>query len=482
MSLPEIKVFNTLSGKRETLQTLQPGRVNIYACGPTVYGLTHVGNARTSLFGDLVVRVLKYAGYEVRYARNITDVDDKIIKLANETGRTSQAVAEFFTEAYANEQKQIRNLTPSIMPKATEYIAEMIEMSRGLIEKGTAYAAETPFGQDVYFRVKQFASYGKLSKRKTDDLLAGTRIEPGETKEDPLDFALWKAAKPGEPSWESPWGEGRPGWHIECSAMIHKCFPEGLDIHMGGLDLIFPHHENEIAQSEALTGKPLAPYWLHGGMLTFAREKMSKSLGNIVTTQKFLEEYGPEVLRLMMYQNHYRGPLDFTEEVILRTEGLLTRLYTAKLKFVESYGATGDVTQPELKSLKHDMDQALFDDFGSAKALGLALKGIRSCFKDAAPANWLAWGEGLKTLEQALGLVSEEPLQALANIKARRLKRMGVTEEFSAQIESQLKNREEARAQKNFAESDRLRQELEKQGIQVMDGPDGSTWSMAPRA
>ena len=483
MSLPEIKLFNTLSGKKESFKPQSPGKANIYICGPTVYGLTHVGNARTSLFGDLVVRTLRYAGFDVQFARNITDIDDKIIKVASDTGVSSQDVAKKFTESYLSEQKQIENLPSDLTPKATEHVTEIVNMSQGLIDNGSAYVAETPYGQDVYFRVKNFDGYGKLSKRKTDDLLVGARIEAGETKEDPLDFALWKAAKPGEPSWDSPWGQGRPGWHIECSAMIQKCFPEGLDIHMGGLDLIFPHHENEIAQSEALTKKTLAPFWLHGGMLTFAREKMSKSLGNIFTTQKFLDEYGPEVLRLMMYQNHYRSPLDFTEEVILRTEALLERLYTAKLKGEESSSQNNDGSPlPELTTLKADFDAALFDDFGSAKALGLVLRGVRSCFKDPRVANWTAWAKITPVLAQSLGLLSHDAAQSLSEIRSRRLKRMRVTEEFSAQIDAQLKAREEARARKDFAESDRVRKELEAQGIQVMDGPDGTAWSMAAKA
>lgn len=483
MTLPEIKVFNTLSGKKEPLKTLKPGAVSIYLCGPTVYGLTHVGNARTSLFGDLVVRTLRYAGYKVTFARNVTDVDDKIIKVANETGESSQEVAEKFTHLYMDEQKELGNVFPDLNPKATEHIGEIIKMSEGLVQKNAAYAADTPFGQDVYFRVKQFPTYGKLSKRKTDDLLIGARIEPGETKDDPLDFALWKAAKPGEPSWASPWGEGRPGWHIECSAMINKCFPEGIDIHMGGLDLIFPHHENEIAQSEAYNGKTLAPYWLHGGMLTLAREKMSKSLGNIFTTQKFLEEYGPEVLRLMMYQNHYRGPLDFTEEVILRTEALLERLYTAKLKVQEARHANSHNGAPaELAGLRGEFDTSLFDDFGSAKALGLAFRGIRLCFKDPSPSSWLAWGAVLEPLEKALGLATRDAAAALADIQSRRLKRMGVTEDFCRNIEERLKKREEARARKDFTESDRVRKELESEGIVVMDGPDGTAWSVAARS
>lgn len=481
MAPRDIKIQNTLSGKKEAFLPLTPGRANVYMCGPTVYGYTHVGNARTALMGDLIVRILRYGGYDVHFARNVTDVDDKIIKVANETGQTSNDVAAMFTKAYFDEIREMNAESVNVTPKATEHIDEMIRMSQKLVDDGIAYTSSTPFGTDVYYRVRKFDGYGKLSKRHIDDLLAGARVEPGESKEDPLDFALWKSAKPGEPSWTSPWGEGRPGWHIECSAMIDKNFPEGLDIHMGGMDLVFPHHENEIAQSEAFSGKTLARYWIHGGMLTFAREKMSKSLGNIVTTRKFIDTYGAETLRLMVMQNHYRGPLDFTEEVILRSEALLERLYLGKKAALESSGATGDVPD-ELKNLKTLVDDALFDDFGSPKAMGLVLKGLRACHKTHSPAAWKAWAEVLPVLEKALGLLTKDATTELAAIRARRLDRMGVTAEFVAGIDQRLKDRDAVRARKDFAESDRIRKELEAEGIMVMDSPDGTAWSVARKS
>lgn len=484
MSQAEILVQNTLSGKKEKLQTMTPGEALVYLCGPTVYGLTHVGNCRAALTGDLIVRVLKLAGYKSRYARNITDVDDKIIKVANDLGKTPQEIADKFTKIYLSEMKALGNLEPDLLPTVTDHMPQIIEMVQGLEQKGLAYAAETPFGKDVYFRVKKFPNYGCLSHRKTDDMLTGTRVEAGEAKEDVLDFALWKAAKPGEPSWESPWGGGRPGWHIECSAMVRKHFPKGLDIHAGGNDLIFPHHENEIAQSEGLDGHPLAKYWVHNGMLTLGREKMSKSVGNIFTTQKFLELYGAETLRLMVLQHHYRGPMDFSEESIVRAEGLLQRLYKCKEKFDEALKNSESVEASqlpnELKNLSEDIKKSLFDDFNSAKALGFVLKAARLCFREEKAGLWKAWGEGsLLLLQSTLGMLTQnDAKKALEGIHQLRLSRMGLTQEFCQQIDALLHQREEFRAQKNFAESDRLRGELEAKGLQVMDGPDGATWEI----
>ena len=500
MALSEIKIQNTLTGKKEPFRPKKPGQVQFYACGPTVYGYAHVGNAKTSISMDIINRVLRHAGYKVTFARNITDVDDKIIKVANDENRAWDSVAAQFTETYETEMRALGNLKPDLVPKATQHIPEMIAMIETLIQKDLAYPASTPYGNDVYFRVTKYEGYGKLSRKNIEDLQAGARIEPGEMKDDPLDFALWKAAKPGEPSWESPWGAGRPGWHIECSAMIHKHFHTDCDLHGGGLDLIFPHHENEVAQSEGATGKTLATYWVHSGLLVFGKEKMSKSLGNIVTTDAFLKNYGGETLRLMTALQHYRSPVDFTEESILRAEGLLERLYHCKQHAQEAWSKLfdedldsllrdeaplGKTNLPEaptdLRTLTQQMEEALFDDFNSAKAMGFLLKAARLCFRENKPEHWAAWGAALPLVSRAMGLLEANPTEILGIIRCRRLNRMGVSEEFCHQIDGMLAKREEARAAKNYAESDRLRAELEAKGIQVMDGPDGVTWTVLPK-
>ncbi len=477
-----IHLYNTLSAKKEVYKERLPGQMNFYGCGPTVYGLIHVGNARAFICQDLVIRIFKLAGYQVKFARNITDIDDKIIKVANDTGRSAQDVAESFTESFVQEMNELGITPPDILPKATEHIPEILEMIQGLIGKGLAYVAETPFGSDVYYRVDKFKNYGALSKRATDDLVAGARIEPGEQKENPIDFALWKAAKPGEPSWTSPWGEGRPGWHIECSAMIYKHFPKGIDIHAGGLDLIFPHHENEIAQSEGFCDCKLANYWVHTAMLTFGKEKMSKSLGNIVTSRQFLNVYGSEVLRLLVLQHHYRSPIDFSDEAICRSEGLLERLYHCKQKALEAGFKANQVLAsdlpPDLAQLEKQITESLFDDFNSAKALGFILKAARLCFREEKADYWKAWGVSLNYFDSIYGLLHAEPVNALKNIKTKRLQRMGVTETFAKQIDDRLTSRETLRAQKRFQEADDVRKQLESEGILVMDGPDGSTWAM----
>jgi len=476
-----IQLTNTLSGKKELLKTKTPGEVVLYGCGPTVYGLTHVGNARTALMFDLVNRVLKLAGHKTTFMRNITDVDDKIIKVASDENRPWSEVTEQFTKAYKNELIALHTLPLEIEPKATEHIDEMIQMIAGLIQKDLAYSAETPFGTDVYFAVRKFDGYGKLSKRKIDELETGARIEPGEAKEDPNDFALWKAAKPGEPSWSSPWGEGRPGWHIECSAMIHKYYPKGIDIHLGGIDLLFPHHENEIAQSEGHTGCQLATYWVHGGLLVFGKEKMSKSLGNIFSTQKFIELYGAETLRLMCLQHHYRSPMDFSAESVHRSEALLEKLYTAKALALASKNNAA-VTQAELPSelakLNQEMQTALFDDFNSAKALGFFLKALRICHRENTVQLWAALSSAFDFIIKTFGFLIEEPEAALTEMKKRKLSRLGLSEERSMQIQARIDERELARKNKDFALSDKLRAEIEADGILVMDGPDGSAWTL----
>lgn len=477
MSLPSIRLTDTLTGK----EVLLPKRehLSLYGCGPTVYGLIHVGNARAFLVQELVVRTLRYAGYKVTYARNYTDIDDKIIDRAKRENRNSEDVAQEFRRAFDEDMKALGALSPDHRPAATENIPAILSIIEKLVQKGLAYTAKTSDGTDVYFRVSKFSGYGKLSKRKLDDMIAGARVEPGEAKEHPADFALWKAAKEGEPFWESLYGRGRPGWHIECSAMIESLFHDTIDIHLGGLDLIFPHHENEVAQSEGCFSRPLSHFWVHNGMLEFNHEKMSKSLGNIMTLREFLSRYGGETLRLLTYQTHYRGPLDFSDENILRAEGMLNRLYHCKQLALEAADATEAKELPsELLELRRKIDEALYDDFGSAKALGLVMAAARTCFREQKRACWKAWLEVLLPLEQVFGILTEPPEEALRHLKDRRLDRMGMTESRAKEIDGRLKVRELLRSQKKFKEADEIRADLEREGILVMDGPDGSEWTV----
>ncbi len=479
-SLPNIVVTNTLSGKKEKFISSTPGKVKLYSCGPTVYGRIHVGNAMAALTADLVSRILTLAGYNVEWATNITDIEDKIIKAANDENVGVDVITKRYTDFYLQEMKELRVAEPAHRPKATECIPEMITLIEDLIKQEYAYVSETPFGNDVYFRVRKFETYGKLSKKNLDDLLTGTRIEPGESKEDALDFAMWKSAKPGEPSWPSPWGEGRPGWHIECSAMIHKHFPDGIDIHMGGLDLIFPHHENEIAQSEACYHKPLAKYWVHNNMLTLEKEKMSKSLGNIFTTELFLENFGPEVLRLFLYQHHYRSPVDFSEESITRSEALLVRLYTAKKRAFEELKKDNSQWKECLNSLCTipEIEAALFDDFNSAKAMGIMMKLLRDAFRENNSESWIKWASSLKYFDSVYGILEGDPDQRIEEIRQRKFKRLGITSERAREIEDLLQKRVQLRAEKKFPESDAIRAQLDASGVIVMDNPDASTWSI----
>ncbi|HSO27062.1 MAG TPA: cysteine--tRNA ligase, partial [Anaerolineales bacterium] len=320
-----LRVYNTLTRKKEDFQPLQAGKVGLYVCGPTVYDRAHIGHAMSSLVFDIIRRYLQYRGYQVRHVMNYTDVDDKIIRRANEQGRDPLNLAESYIREYDRHLQELNILPATINPRATAEIGNIIELVDDLVGKGYAYAADG----DVYFRVNRDDDYGKLSGRKLEDMQAGARIEVDERKENPLDFALWKAAKPGEPAWDSPWGKGRPGWHIECSAMSLHHLGEQIDIHGGGNDLIFPHHENEIAQSESLTGKPFARYWIHNGMLQLSGEKMSKSLGNLITIADFLDRYEADALRIMILNSSYRSPLTYNDEIVGQAERALERLRSA---------------------------------------------------------------------------------------------------------------------------------------------------------
>lgn len=461
-----IKIYNTLTRKKEDFETLEPGKVRMYVCGPTVYNKAHVGHAMSALVFDIIRRYLMYRGYDVTFVMNFTDVDDKIILRANQLGVDPFELAEGYIEEYRRQLEQLNVLPASINPRATQTIPQIIAMVQGLIDKGYAY----PANGDVYFRVRRDEDYGRLSGRRVDEMQSGARIEIGEHKEDPLDFALWKAAKPGEPAWESPWGPGRPGWHIECSAMNLTHLGEQIDIHGGGNDLIFPHHENEIAQTESFTGKPFARYWVHNGMLQLGGEKMSKSLGNLVTIEEFLREHDADVLRLMVLNSGYRNPLTFNDEVIEQTERALERLKSGLrpalpgAKGLDEASAQKLVAQAE--EAREGFIRAMDDDFNSAVALSHLFELVRA-INQARTA-----GATDADLQPAQGTLRE-----LAGVLGLRLQeKVEASQAADPFIDLLVEVRTELRKQKLWALSDLVRDRLAALGVILEDSKEGTTW------
>jgi cysteinyl-tRNA synthetase len=487
-----IKLFNTLTGKKEEFVPIQPGKVYMYACGVTVYDYSHLGHARGAVVFDLVQRYFRRRGYDVKYVRNFTDVDDKIINRAREEGITAAEVAHKYIDAYQEDMKRLGVGRADVEPKATEHIREMIEVILGLVEKGHAYTVDG----DVYFRVAGFKGYGKLAKRNLEDLKAGARVEVDERKADPLDFALWKASKPGEPSWDSPWGPGRPGWHIECTAMGFKHLGETFDIHAGGKDLIFPHHENEIAQSEAFSGKKFVNYWIHNGFVNINQEKMSKSLGNFFTIRDILDQYDAEVVRLFLLSTHYRSPIDFSDMNLKDARAGLDRFYTMKegiLKFlsekkppdVKPEEVIESVDRPlydKIMNLPKAFEEAMDDDFNTAFAIGLIYDIVRDVNKFLAEvdqkredAAYLLLSSAAKSFEnvgQTLGLFTRNPDEWF---KEGRLAEGKVTLP-AERIEELIHLRNEARSRKDWNEADRIRKVLDDGGVTLYDRADGTVW------
>jgi cysteinyl-tRNA synthetase len=465
-----IRIHNSLTGEKQELTPIEPGHVRLYSCGITVYDFFHVGNARMLVVFDMVSRYLRHRGLRVTYVRNITDVDDKIINRAREAGIDWREHARKFTAAMHEDLEALGCLRPEKEPRASEYIDDMLTMIGQLIDKGLAYQA--PNG-DVMYDVRKFGPYGKLSGRKLDDLRAGARVEVDEAKRDPLDFVLWKSAKPGEPAWPSPWGDGRPGWHIECSAMSVKELGDHFDIHGGGLDLKFPHHENEIAQTCGATGAKFAEIWMHNGFLNIDNEKMSKSLGNFFTTREVLAKIKhPEVLRFFLLSSHYRGPMNYSPDQLDQAEAGLNRLYTA-LRDVPEIG--GDLYSPTAAT--QVFDAAMDDDFNTPEAIA-ALQGLARELNTVAanPANShkakLLAGE-LRALGSVLGILRVSPEQWFrAGAAAGGL--------ADADIDARIAARLTARSAKNWAESDRIREELAAAGVILEDKPGGvTTWRRA---
>jgi cysteinyl-tRNA synthetase len=465
-----LRVYNTLTRRKEEFETLKPGQVDLYVCGPTVYDKAHVGHAMSTIVFDVIRRYLEYRGYRVRHVMNYTDVDDKIIQRANQEGEDPLALAQRYIQEYDRHIADLNVLPASVYPRATDEIDNIISMINGLIEKGYAYEAEG----NVYFSVESDEDYGRLSGRKLEDMQAGARVEVDERKRNPLDFALWKASKPGEPVWASPWGPGRPGWHIECSAMNLHHLGEQIDIHGGGNDLIFPHHENEIAQTESLTGKSFARYWLHNGMLQLSGEKMSKSLGNLVTVEEFLADHEPDVLRMMVLNANYRNPLTFNGEVIEQAERSLERLRTALRPAYLTADQTSQQTSEDIGKALQDQVYAtrqaflvsMDDDFNTAGALGHLFDLVRAInqARDA--------GADQDTLQPAQVLLLE--LSGVLGLQLEKPKKE--TGEIAPFVELLLEIRQELRKQKLWSLSDMIRDRLAELGITLEDTKEGTIW------
>jgi cysteinyl-tRNA synthetase len=511
-----IRIYNTLTGKKEEFVPLHEKKVGMYVCGVTVYDLCHIGHARSAIVFDAIYRYLKYRGYEVTFVRNFTDVDDKIIKRANEEGVDCKTIAGKYIDEFNIDMGKFGLEKPRFEPKATEHIPEMIQLISTLVEKGYAYQS----GGDVFFSVERFKGYGKLSKRDLEEMQAGARVEIDEKKENPLDFALWKASKPGEPSWESPWGKGRPGWHIECSVMSQKYLGETFDIHGGGKDLIFPHHENEIAQSEAATGKPFVRYWIHNGFVNINKEKMSKSLGNVLTLKEIFKDWRPEIIRLFLLSSHYRSPVDFSFDSLSETKTALDRFY-ATLKAIQDelekpisprppslpspsrregapHGVVKDAPQSKggggsviegcrqaVESFQPLFEEAMDDDFNTAQALGYfydlqrhlnSLWGVSKGHPTEEILALLRKGlNHLTNMGSIFGLFQKNPETYLDEQRKEGLKRLKLSEE---EILKFIDERNAARKKKNWKKADEIRNDLLSEGIVLEDTPTGTNWKI----
>jgi len=457
-----LSIYNTLTGEKEEFKPIEPGKIRMYVCGMTVYDYCHMGHARVMVVFDMVARYLRARKYEVTYVRNITDIDDKIIKRAQENGEPMTELTERFIQAMHEDAAALGILLPDQEPRATAHIAQIIDLINRLLTNKLAYVGAN---KDVFFDVSQFYGYGKLSGKQIDELRSGARIEVQEAKDDPLDFVLWKAAKPGEPNWESPWGPGRPGWHIECSAMSMHCLGEHFDIHGGGMDLQFPHHENEIAQSEGATGQKFVNVWMHNGFVRINEEKMSKSLNNFFTVREVLRQFRAEEIRFFILSSHYRSPLNYSMENLGEARAALIRLYTA-LRDIE----TGDATLET--SITENFNAVMDDDFNTPKAIALLheLAGdINKLDKTTEQARSLA--ATLIYLGGVLGLLQDSPVHFLQS-------QTGNTDDTltAAEIESHISDRDAARKNRDFKEADRIRDLLDEKGVQLEDTASGTLW------
>jgi len=484
-----LRIYNTLSGEKEQFVPLVPGKAGMYVCGVTVYDYCHIGHARANVVFDVIYRYLRYSGLEVTYVRNYTDIDDKIINRANQEGVDYRTITERFIRAFDEDMERLGLAKPTIEPKATEHIDGIVAIIESLIAKGHAYESDG----DVYYAVETFPTYLKLSKRNLEEMLAGARVDVGDRKRNPMDFALWKGSKPGEPWWESPWGKGRPGWHIECSAMSMRFLGETFDIHGGGKDLIFPHHENEIAQSEAANGCQFVRYWLHNGFVNINSEKMSKSLGNFFTIREVLERFDPETLRFFILSAHYRSPIDFSDQNLDEAQTGLERIYACLAAIEEALG--GDVVagnraaafeggelQEKAEQLIQRFREAMDDDFNSAQALGALFETVRASnrflaemkLKDtSAHALLTRVRELFAEIGGVLGLFGSRPAAWLDAVNSARAGQIDIAPE---EIERLIVERNDARKARDFKRSDEIRDMLLAKGIQLLDSAQGTTW------
>ncbi|MBI2067212.1 MAG: cysteine--tRNA ligase [Deltaproteobacteria bacterium] len=470
-----LTIYNSLTRRKENFTPIHPPHVRMYVCGITAYDESHLGHARAAVVFDTIYRYLLYRKYDVTYVRNFTDVDDKIIKKANDSGLSCEAVSEKYIQSYTEVMKNLGVQPPHKEPRASLHIQEMLDLIRELEQKGFAYQV----GGDVLYSVRSFQGYGNLSHKKIDELESGARVGVDEKKKDPLDFVLWKGAKPGEPKWASPWGEGRPGWHLECSAMSMKYLGESFDIHGGGRDLIFPHHENEIAQSEAATGNPFVRYWIHNGFVNIDQEKMSKSLGNIKTVRNILSHWPSEAVRFFLLSSHYRSPLNFNESVLDDAAEAVTRFYEtlARLKSLPA----GSEPLPEMNLLS-TFEKNLDDDFNTAQFIGTLFNRLRRLNSwldkqtSVDPASRDCFFEELQKSSTVLGIFGEDPVQFLEKRKKNSLVSSQLAPE---QVESKIRERLEAKRLKDWQRADALRKELLAKGIELRDNPDGTTtWTV----
>ncbi|MEE4243539.1 MAG: cysteine--tRNA ligase [Desulfopila sp.] len=483
-----IKIYNTLTRKKDIFTPLEPGHVKIYVCGITSYDYCHIGHARSALVFDMIVAYLRYRGYKVTYIRNFTDIDDKIINRAAEQGTSPEELAHRFIDEFYVDMDKLGIARPTLEPKATENIEEMVSFISSLIEKGMAYQS----GGDVYYSVTSFKDYGKLSGRKLEDMQAGARISVNEQKNNPMDFVLWKASKPGEPQWPSPWGPGRPGWHIECSAMSKKFLGETFDIHGGGQDLIFPHHENELAQSEGANEKPFVTTWIHHGFVTIKDEKMSKSLGNFLTIRDITAKYHPEELRFFVFSTHYRNPLDFSENAMQDAISGLDRLYECMAAMESLPDGSPDISsviaakdKAKLTDLENRFTEAMDNDFNTAQAQGVLFDTAKilnkikrmlpslPSFEDVAMLRTTA--ATLKRLAGIMGLLQESPSSYLAAKRSNLLTGLDIDE---ATIDKLIEERYAARTAKDWKKSDEIRDHLLEKHIELKDNADGTTWTI----
>ncbi|MDD4997394.1 MAG: cysteine--tRNA ligase [Syntrophales bacterium] len=482
-----LKIFNTQSKKKEEFQPLQEGKVGIYVCGITAYDVCHVGHARSAVVFDVITRHLRSKGWDVTYVKNFTDVDDKIIDRARREKTGIGEIAERFIREHDRDMAALGVLPPTFSPRATESIPEMIRLIGDLIAKDLAY----PMDGDVYYAVGRFSGYGKLSGRNLEEMLSGARID-SDKKRSPLDFALWKASKEGEPWWESPWGRGRPGWHLECSAMSRRYLGDTFDIHGGGEDLIFPHHENEIAQSEGATGKISVRYWVHNGFVRVNSEKMSKSLGNFFTIRDILQQYHPEVLRFFLLQSHYRSPVDFSDSALNEARQGMNRIYSMLKALKEEAGGNGaetvsaerdKETTVQLETLHERFAESMDDDFNTARAIGHLFDAVRMINAAMAEKKPVVSSGVLLQAEKTfleigsvLGLFQQEPDHYLRSDREREAVKRGLA---VAEIEQRITERLAARKAKAWARADEIRNELAKKGVLLRDGPDATTWTIA---